>query len=60
VDANCFIDALGLDPEVQQDVNEFLLLVFAALSSSLETQSNPELRDLVKNTFLCTKAVLSE
>lgn len=51
IDPNNFIAKLGLDPQVQQDAQEFSKLFISLLESSLSKQKNVKVRELVQNQF---------
>jgi ubiquitin carboxyl-terminal hydrolase 48 len=51
LDPNDFVTKLGLDPQVQQDAQEFSKLFMTLLESCLASQTNPKVKDIVKNQF---------
>ncbi|TRY79895.1 hypothetical protein TCAL_10043 [Tigriopus californicus] len=51
VDPNDFITKLGLDPQVQQDAQEFSKLFISLLESSLSNQKSLNVRSLIQNQF---------
>ena len=54
LDPNDFVMKLGLDPEIQQDAQEFSKLFLTLLESSLQSQSNKEVRNIVQNLVRVT------
>jgi hypothetical protein len=51
LDPRDFISKLGLDPDVQQDAQEFNKLFLMLLESSLSSQSNSKVRNIVQSQF---------
>jgi len=51
LDPNDFVTKLGLDPQVQQDAQEFSKLFMTLLESCLASQANPKVKNIVKNQF---------
>ncbi len=51
VDPNDFITKLGLDPQVQQDAQEFSKLFMSLLESSLAAQENRAVQKVVQDQF---------
>ena len=51
VDPNEFITKLGLDPQVQQDAQEFSKLFISLLESKLNNQICREVREMIQSQF---------
>lgn len=51
VDPNDFISKLGLDPQVQQDAQEFSKLFMSLLEANLKEQTNERVREMVEKQF---------
>ena len=51
VDPNDLIAKLGLDPQVQQDAQEFSKLFISLLEGSLSNQKNEFVRDIIQSQF---------
>lgn len=49
LDPNDFIMKLGLDPEIQQDAQEFSKLFLTLLESSLQCQTDETIKNIVQN-----------
>ena len=49
LDPNDFIMKLGLDPEIQQDAQEFSKLFLTLLESSLQCQSDQSIKNVVQD-----------
>ena len=51
VDPNDFITKLGLDPQVQQDAQEFSKLFISLLESNLNSQINHVVKEMIQTQF---------
>jgi ubiquitin C-terminal hydrolase len=58
VDPNDFISKLGLDPQVQQDAQEFSKLFMTLLETSLAQQSKGKVKNIVKDQVAILPKVL--